>query len=119
MLSTTAQRAIRKRNLCYTVVGRDILNCKVVTEIGVFSKLQDGFLVAGELNNLVIAYKTTSMNVGASNHGPKINLSVFEKVSTIKHAPTKCVKSWIDDVPFKLSPAFQPMTRVSESQRFY
>ncbi|XP_018494444.1 multivesicular body subunit 12B [Galendromus occidentalis] len=110
----TAQKAFRKRNLCYTVVGRDILNCRVVTEIGVFSKLQDGFLVAGELNNLVIGYKTVLMNAGASKPDPKVNL--FEKVYTIKTSTvttTKCVRSWIDDVPFRLSPVFQPITRLT------
>lgn len=77
IISFPGQKCLRKRHLCYTVIGRDIRSSSVISELGVFSKsAPDGFTCAGELNGLVIAYKTIKINVdsnGSAKTGKQVH----------------------------------------------
>ncbi|XP_076326921.1 multivesicular body subunit 12B-like [Tachypleus tridentatus] len=53
------QKAIRKKNLCYKLVSKDLVQ-EAVTDIIVLSKSKNpppGFTFAGEVNSLLICYK--------------------------------------------------------------
>ncbi|XP_013778228.1 multivesicular body subunit 12B-like [Limulus polyphemus] len=53
------QKAIRKKNLCYKLVSKDLVQ-EAVTDIIVLSKSKKpppGFTLAGEINSLLICYK--------------------------------------------------------------
>ncbi|XP_024940069.1 multivesicular body subunit 12A isoform X2 [Cephus cinctus] len=79
----SAQKAWRKRQLCYKVTNRD--SCaKAITDIIVCSRIKKapaGFMYAGEINGVIICYKTGTVSNGNSSLQSYANINSFQNIS--------------------------------------
>ncbi|XP_022672579.1 multivesicular body subunit 12B-like isoform X1 [Varroa destructor] len=114
----TGQKCLKKRHLCYTVISRDIRNSSVVSDIGVFSKsAPEGFTLAGELNGLLIAYRTIKINVESNGSLPKEQAACRAQndaggAQSGNSGSVLCARNWIDDISYRLNPGLLPVRRL-------
>ncbi|XP_012286741.1 multivesicular body subunit 12A [Orussus abietinus] len=77
------QRAWRKKQMCYKVRNKSLCS-KAVTDIIICSRIKKapaGFTYAGEINGVIVCYKTENITSGDSTSQPYANINIFQNAS--------------------------------------